>query len=973
MRFVRTAESVFGLPLGYKRVEYLESSGTQYIDTGVLANGEFDAKYKIFLPNGYTTNCIIAGARSSTQHLNFGQFETNGRFTLAYLDNYWIGSTGIITSNQYYDIEVSYKSGSQTCKLNGTSVTGASYTGAEALNMNIYIFKRNFYTSGDPTALFTGRLYYFKLWNNGTLVRDFIPCLDPLGVPCMFDLVSKKPYYNAGTGDFSVGRQIIPVEYLESSGTQDVNTDYVPTENTRTIAKLYTEVTNNKNWFGGSSTDGSYVFNAFSTTQVEARFGNGNWTLYNASGVVGSIFTVDFGKNGIFINGTRIGSQQYTTFGTGNMSLRLFVRAGGSARISGRFYYCQIYENDSLVRDYIPAKDENGVGFMFDKVSGTCYLNAGTGAFTYGNEVYTSKLRLIKDAKELPVGYKRVEYIRSDGIDLMYLNPNLNYFPDFEVGVKCDANTDKNCTLGIDGDNMFERFSANLPYWTLHASGTVFRSSVEVSTYADAKYKDGVFSINGNVIGNKANTFPSGNLFLFKAPSANNVYKMNMYFFKAWDNNGALVRNFIPCLDPNNTPCMFDLVEGKPYYNAGTGSFTYGHTITPLEYLESTGTQYINTDIVGTQNTSIELSITPTQINTKIFGCRSGTSSNNISVFYGSSADPRLGIDFNNSNYATYRCQYDTLNQKVIIKADKNNRKIISTSGSVLAENNTVCTDTILTPDTLKLFDITNGFQNDLFIGTCDYCKIWNNNTLVRDFIPVRDENNVGYMFDKVSGTLFGNAGTGAFNVGADVKKKVRFIQDVIPSDYLPLNYLASPGGANPPYIYLGIYPTDTYGYKITNTYKINGGEQCAIGCMDNGNRFVGIYTGGSQVSGGWGSYVGYILNPYVFTDDTLWEVTCNYKNDRKLRLNGIDRADFTNTHISGTISRDVCLFGRKYTGVTPMTGKIYHAEITNGSNVIMDLYPVLRKSDNKPGMYDRITKQFFTKASESATEFNYG
>ena len=36
------------------------------------------------------------------------------------------------------------------------------------------------------------------------------------------------------------------------------------------------------------------------------------------------------------------------------------------------------------------------------------------------------------------------------------------------------------------------------------------------------------------------------------------------------------------------------------------------------------------------------------------------------------------------------------------------------------------------------------------------------------DLIPVR-VGNVGYMFDRVSGTLFGNDGTGDFIVGADV------------------------------------------------------------------------------------------------------------------------------------------------------------------------------------------------------------
>ena len=40
-------------------------------------------------------------------------------------------------------------------------------------------------------------------------------------------------------------------------------------------------------------------------------------------------------------------------------------------------------------------------------------------------------------------------------------------------------------------------------------------------------------------------------------------------------------------------------------------------------------------------------------------------------------------------------------------------------------------------------------------------------NALVRDFIPVR-KGTVGYLYDRVSGKLFGNAGTGDFVVGLD-------------------------------------------------------------------------------------------------------------------------------------------------------------------------------------------------------------
>lgn len=46
--------------------------------------------------------------------------------------------------------------------------------------------------------------------------------------------------------------------------------------------------------------------------------------------------------------------------------------------------------------------------------------------------------------------------------------------------------------------------------------------------------------------------------------------------------------------------------------------------------------------------------------------------------------------------------------------------------------------------------------------------QIWKNGVLVSDFIPVR-KGDVGYMYDRVSGQLFGNSGTGEFVLGTDL------------------------------------------------------------------------------------------------------------------------------------------------------------------------------------------------------------
>ena len=73
---------------------------------------------------------------------------------------------------------------------------------------------------------------------------------------------------------------------------------------------------------------------------------------------------------------------------------------------------------------------------------------------------------------------------------------------------------------------------------------------------------------------------------------------------------------------------------------------------------------------------------------------------------------------------------------------------------------------TFSSPITIKFFA---GATGNVPISTrVYYFKVWDNNTLVCNFIPVRC-GTTGYMYDRVSGQLFGNDGTGDFIVGADV------------------------------------------------------------------------------------------------------------------------------------------------------------------------------------------------------------
>ena len=171
-----------------------------------------------------------------------------------------------------------------------------------------------------------------------------------------------------------------------------------------------------------------------------------------------------------------------------------------------------------------------------------------------------------------------------------------------------------------------------------------------------------------------------------------------------------------------------------------------------VEYLESpndgVGTSvYIDTGIIGDETCAFEIKFTYYKAQA-VFGSRS-TNSNAIIV---ASDRARMG--------STMAYLVLTNGTTYTVTLDKNAYVINGTSyqlgASAFTTNNSVC-----------IFS-ANSVSVSRMVGRIYYFKMWKNGELVRDFIPVR-VGQVGYMYDKVSGVLFGNAGSGAFILGNDI------------------------------------------------------------------------------------------------------------------------------------------------------------------------------------------------------------
>ena len=195
-----------GLPSGYTAVNYLQSSGTQWIEMGVAPNQNTKAVLKIKINKFEGAGATLIGSRTNTN--------SNDQFT-TYIDSAYnttrfllrvdgqpqaISWTGLTTNKIY------------TVTLSGTEMKAELEDGTAVFSQT---FSVNDFTSTMTMTLFRaknasgsyfqGRIYSCKHYSGDELIQDFQPCLDTEGVPCMFDFVSQKPFYNVGTGSFTWG------------------------------------------------------------------------------------------------------------------------------------------------------------------------------------------------------------------------------------------------------------------------------------------------------------------------------------------------------------------------------------------------------------------------------------------------------------------------------------------------------------------------------------------------------------------------------------------------------------------------------------------------------------------------------------------------------------------------------------------------------------------------------------------------
>ena len=173
----------------YTPIEYLESTGTQWIDTEIQGPVRWVGSAQASR-NTTRSQVVLMGNVSGAAGTFVGSVADKNKWTTWGTDD-----TGYpITSAQVFDLTWTNTGVSGTI-----GVTNINHDYTQGLLGTWKICSSN---SSYP---FAGKLYYFKAYQNGVVVRDFIPVLDQDGVPCMFDKVSSLFFYSVGTGGFIAG------------------------------------------------------------------------------------------------------------------------------------------------------------------------------------------------------------------------------------------------------------------------------------------------------------------------------------------------------------------------------------------------------------------------------------------------------------------------------------------------------------------------------------------------------------------------------------------------------------------------------------------------------------------------------------------------------------------------------------------------------------------------------------------------
>lgn len=252
-KYIKTL-STGELPSGYTRLGYVESTGDQYIDTGITVNQS--TKLEIVASSIDVSNAsngfgfIPYGAGESYNNQAFEcysqslQYEFNHNSTVHYLGN----------SSPKQKLNISHTPTGISLSINGEAALTATHTNSSfSTPYSLALFG----THRSTVLCGRAKIYSCKIYNGNALVRNFIPAMrDSDCMIGMYDLVQNIFYIDKNGGNFvgnSSYNDNATILLLNGENLQDQSANRNITNNGVTISSAQKKFNSNSMYFNGSS------------------------------------------------------------------------------------------------------------------------------------------------------------------------------------------------------------------------------------------------------------------------------------------------------------------------------------------------------------------------------------------------------------------------------------------------------------------------------------------------------------------------------------------------------------------------------------------------------------------------------------------------------------------------------------------------------------------------------------------------
>lgn len=187
------------LPEGYTRLQYIQSTGTQYVDTGFKPNQGTRLLMNV-QPVSVSGTAFLFGARTAVRQNSFCAYIQNAQYGM------YCGTQTLSFSSEATVSKTTVELQGSVGRVNTESQLGTAETYDS--QCNLVLLARN--TVGTIASYASAKLYSCQIYDNGTLVRDYVPCMNASGEAGLYDFVNGEFYGDAAGVGFIAGLEHVP-------------------------------------------------------------------------------------------------------------------------------------------------------------------------------------------------------------------------------------------------------------------------------------------------------------------------------------------------------------------------------------------------------------------------------------------------------------------------------------------------------------------------------------------------------------------------------------------------------------------------------------------------------------------------------------------------------------------------------------------------------------------------------------------